>query len=162
METRTITYKGVTKEVKFWKDQPWTDILAPDMIRYKEETGKDAVIRGRVTGTFCYWLYWAGEKKRTRRTKVELSKVKERKVIKRIYVEYTIEELLNITKKYRNQIPRTPALKQILTYVRKINYKGVNSNWEQIYKHEIIKIFDDNNVPYNKKKIKKIEQITYV
>lgn len=58
---RKITFKGKTKECAFYKGMPWPakKALTPEMKKFEKSTGKNAVYRGQVTGTYEYWKYWA-------------------------------------------------------------------------------------------------------
>ncbi|KKN01885.1 hypothetical protein LCGC14_1123370, partial [marine sediment metagenome] len=40
------------------KDLIWNKALTPKMKQFKEETGKNPVYRGKITGGFEYWMYW--------------------------------------------------------------------------------------------------------
>lgn len=58
---KKITFKGKTKDCAFYKGMPWPakKALTADMKKFERSTGKNAVYRGQVTGTYEYWKYWA-------------------------------------------------------------------------------------------------------
>lgn len=60
-----ITYKGVTKECKYYKNLKWDKPLTEEMLTFEKETGKNATWNGVITGTFEYWMYW--KKKETKK-----------------------------------------------------------------------------------------------
>ena len=53
-----ITYKGKTKECKYYKGLKWNKPLTSEMLTFEKETGKKAIRGGIITGTFEYWMYW--------------------------------------------------------------------------------------------------------
>lgn len=59
-----ITYKGVTKECKYYKGLKWNKPLTSEMIQFEKETEKNAIWNGVITGTFEYWLYWRKKDKK--------------------------------------------------------------------------------------------------
>jgi len=95
---KNITYKGVTKQLDYYKGLPWDRPLTPKMKQFEKETNKNPVFRGVVTGTFEYWLYW----KNTKKTHKKQSKTQSKTQVNKILNE-KIKKII-ITKKPRQFI----------------------------------------------------------
>lgn len=80
-----ITYKGVTKDLKYYKGLKWNKPLTPKMKQYESETGKKAIRGGKITGTFEHWLYWRDIKKQPKiKPKIKPTKIHKTEDIKYI------------------------------------------------------------------------------
>jgi len=150
----------------FKKGQEWNKPLTKEMEEFEGETGKNAVFKGSITGSFEYWLYMKEQRKlglvRTRRTKTQISKIthpKKREVELKV-VQFTPDQLLKLTNKHVNKliiirdngkISNVPY-KQIKRLIDKMKTTQSN-NMKEVYKEDVIKIFDSCKVPYNKKYI---------
>ena len=91
-----ITYKGKTKECKYYKGLIWNKPLTPEMEQFKKETGKNAIRGNKITGTFEYWMYWNPKNKQFKGKPT--SNLKDQK-INNISITNDIE-LRNIYKSY--------------------------------------------------------------
>ena len=79
-----ITYKGVTKDLKYYKGLPWNKPLTEKMKQFQEETGKNAIWNGVVTGTFEYWMYWRKTTKPIKKKPVpKKQQVAKKKIVRR-------------------------------------------------------------------------------
>ncbi len=92
--TKTITYKGITKEVDYWKDQPWDKPLTTKMKQFEKETGQHAIWRGKVSGSFVYWLYWKPSKNKPKKSTKKKSTKKSR-LDSKLYINKEIREVLD-------------------------------------------------------------------
>lgn len=68
-KTKKVTFRGVTKNIEFYKGKFWINSLTPDMKKFVRETGKNPIRSGHITGTYEYWLYWRPKKKQQRKSK---------------------------------------------------------------------------------------------
>ncbi len=73
-ETKTITYKGKTVVCKYWKGMCWDKELTDEMKKFEEETKKNAIWKGEITGSFVYWLYWKPSKNKVKKPIIKKSK----------------------------------------------------------------------------------------
>ena len=72
-----ITYKGVTKDLKYYKGLSWNKPLTPKMKEFNKETGKNAIRGNKITGTFEYWMYWDPKKTKNIKEDILLKGIKQ-------------------------------------------------------------------------------------
>ena len=91
-------------DIKYKKGLPWLAPLTQKMIQFREETGKNPVFHGKITGQFEYWMYWRKPKvkkqttkrkpgrKPTPKTKLKLIEKKKGRKTTKIYISETITD----------------------------------------------------------------------
>lgn len=153
--------------MSYKKGQVWNKPLTNEMEQFEKETGKNAVYKGKITGSFEYWLWMEDRRSkglaRKRRSSTTPKPIAKREV-EVTYVKFTPRQLDILTEKHKDKLYiktngrwSNIPYKQIKTLIRKIEI--TRGPIIHAYKEEIIKIFDIHKVPYNKKYIVKRKEL---
>ena len=154
--------------MSYKKGQVWNKPLTKEMERFEKETKKNAVYKGKITGSFEYWLWMEDRRSkgltRKKRSSTKPEPIKKRKV-EVTYVNFTPRQLEILTEKHKSKLVKKTKsgkksnlpYRQIMTLIRKL--KITSGPIVHAYKEEIIKIFDIHKVPYNKKYIVKRKEL---
>lgn len=126
------------------------------MLEFEQETGKNAIYNGKITGSFEYWLWMEdrrskGLARKKRGTAKPIKKPKTR--VEVLHVKFTPKQLSILTERHKKKLD-AKGYNQIKSYLRKLEGKESKS-LHPTYKEKIIEIFDIYKVPYNKKYISK-------
>ncbi|KKN12422.1 hypothetical protein LCGC14_1016770 [marine sediment metagenome] len=109
-----------------------TNNLTDEMIQFENETGKNAVYRGKVTGQFDYWLNWSKRNKKHKKwvKKVQKSKIRitSKKNIKKVKPRIVIKVPPNSIcyEKKRRGTESKPVVESYL-----LNEKELKYNWTE-------------------------------
>ena len=150
------------------KGQVWIKALTKEMEQFEKETGKNAVYKGKVTGSFEYWAWMEDKRSKglTRKKRSSSKVTKKKKEVELTYITFTAKQLNILTEKHKNKLFKMTdkGRKNYLPYRQiKILIKQIKINRgkpiEQAYKEIIIQIFDEHKVPYSKKFIVKRKEL---